>query len=81
MRVVVTVSNSKQSAQTNGTDGRTINVELDLGQTACEVTRSRIESYDDREVSITLTEEGFEEYIRELRLQEHDDAAKQWLEE
>jgi len=62
------------------TEQHTIDVALIIAEAACEVSSSRIESYGDREVSITLTEDGLEEYIRELRLQEHDDAAKEWLE-
>jgi len=60
-------------------DQYTIDVALALAGAVCEVSSSRIDSHEDRRVSIKLTEDGFEEYIRELGLQEYDSKAENWL--
>jgi hypothetical protein len=60
-------------------DPRFIDVALVVADAACDISASRIDSYDAREVTVKLTEDGFEEYIRELRLQEHDSNAEAWL--
>ena len=59
----------------------TVDANLEVADVPCEVTSAGIESYDDRTLSITLSEDGFEEYIREFRLQEFDDDARAWLDE
>jgi hypothetical protein len=56
----------------------TLDVALVIGDAVCEIS-STTADYGDREVRVRLTEDGMEEYIRELRLAEHDPAAREWL--
>lgn len=52
---------------------------LDIAGAVCDVEASQIDSLDDQTVTLTLTEDGMEEYIRELRIQEHNESAAEWL--
>lgn len=55
--------------------------EFHIGGAVCEVTRASELDLDERTIEIRLDEEGFESYIRELRLEEYEDEAREWIEE
>jgi transposase len=61
-------------------DRETLDVALVIADAVCEIS-STAADYNEREVRVRLTEDGMEDYIRELRLQEHDPAAGRWLDE
>lgn len=54
---------------------------LTVGDVDCPVTSATLKACETREVTIRLTEHGFREFITELRLQEYDADAADWLAE
>jgi len=62
-----------------GTDRNTIDAALTVGRAVCEVTSASLDDCDERELTIRLTEDGLRDYITELRLEEYDQDAADWL--
>jgi len=63
------------------TDDDMLEVTLTVGDVECEASSSRVTDYEERRVSIRLPPDSFAEFIRELRLNEHNSDAQAWLEE
>lgn len=61
-------------------DDPALDVALVIADAVCEISSTSAD-YHELEVSVRLSEDGMEDYIRELRLQEHDPAARAWLDE
>ena len=74
-------SNDEKQHAAGGDDYDTVDAGLTIGGTICEVTSAALENCDNQEVTIKLTEDGFREFITELRLQEYDAEASKWLSE
>ena len=64
---------------TDGVDRDTVDATLSVAGADCEVTAARLEDCDDRRITLTLSEDGLREFITELRLQEYDAEAAEWL--
>lgn len=57
----------------------TVDATLSVGGADCDVTSARLEDCDDRRLTIKLSEDGLREFITELRLEEYDADAADWL--
>lgn len=73
-------SDHKPVLADGGTDEYdTVDATLSVGGADCEVTSARLVDCDDRRLTLRLTEDGLREFITELRLQEFDAGAAEWL--
>lgn len=74
-----TVAFFTKMSKNNKRESQMIDVALIVDNMVCEVTSARIESYEKGKMIITLSENGLENFIRSIKLQEYSEDAKKYL--